>query len=264
MLRKAASQKTGQAGAGWSPLPRARAVRTAHFGRTRMRGGAWLLALWALAAAGCSNGGNSLTGGGVPIGRAVVEGTVVDAMEPGDPVNGALVTLAVDLSAESRTAVYTAQTRTDAEGVFRFTSVPEGDATIHVVPPGGMHGRPHTASVRIRGADTASVAIAIEPEGAVPPVASLTVTPDVVDAVVGEPVTITAAARLADGRPVRPTWVVEGGIGRIYPNGRFMPLREGTGLIRVRAGDLERVIPVTVTRQRTAPWPRRFTLAWAG
>lgn len=213
-----------------------------------MRLGLSALLLLLVALAGCGTTGSSLTGGGIPAGRATVEGTVVDSLEDEMPVPGAEVVLEVDTAAAAPRALpYHVETRTDKAGAFLFTGVPEGDATIRVTPPSGMHRRAGMARFTIRGEETASLAFAVEPNTPGFAVASLTVSPESIETAVGTPVMIVATATLADGRPIRPSWVIEGGVGRVTPRGHFMPTRVGTGRIRVRAGDLERVIPVVVT-----------------
>ncbi|MBI3944706.1 MAG: carboxypeptidase regulatory-like domain-containing protein [Armatimonadetes bacterium] len=204
--------------------------------------------LWLpLLLAGC--GGSALTGGGIPSGRAQIEGVVVDALDPDRPVADAEVTLAIILGGETRTALFTAETRTDAAGAFLFRNTPEGEAILRVTPPRGMHGRPTLASVRLRGGDTASLALAIEPDAATATGATLTVIPERIETTLGTPVTVAATAMLANGQTVRPSWVVEGGIGNITPQGRFVPRRIGSGQIRVRAGDREVVVPVVVAER---------------
>jgi hypothetical protein len=204
-----------------------------------------LLGLIAALLGGCGGGAiSSLTGGGVPAGRAALEGTVADALDPGQPVADATVSVTVQPDAGG--SAYTETTRTDSAGAFSFAGLPEGEATVQVTPPAAMPGRPLLAQVRVRGGYTASLAASIEPLGVVPAVASLTVSPESIDAVVGVPVEISATALLTNGRPIRPTWVVEGGIGRIGHGGHFLPLGVGSGQIRVRAGDQEKIIPVVV------------------
>jgi len=196
--------------------------------------------------AGCGGAGTSLTGGGIPAGRAVVEGTVVDSLDADAPVADADVVLTVETDA-TRSPAFTAQTRTGADGSFRFTEVPEGDASVEVTPPSHLRRRRASARLAIRGEETASIVICVEPDAPEYTVTSLTVSPESIETRVGQPVELTATATLADGSTVRPSWTVEGGIGRISPRGRFLPTRVGTGRILVRAGSLECVIPVTVT-----------------
>lgn len=202
----------------------------------------WACLAILLLAAGC--GGNAITGGGISAGR--VEGTVVDAVHSENPVTGAVVELVLEPDGGKHPAEYTAQARTDAEGRFVFTGLPAGEASVRVTPPAGMHARVSTTPVRVCGSDTASLAIAIEPDDQRLSVVTLTVCPESIDTALGKPVLILATALLSNGVPVRPTWIVDGGIGRVDHWGRFVPQRAGSGQIRVRAGELERVIPVLV------------------
>ncbi|MCX6380595.1 MAG: hypothetical protein NT023_14150 [Armatimonadetes bacterium] len=66
--------------------------------------------------------GNGFTGGGVPIGRAVIIGQAVSATAPNTPIANALVYVSV--STNTRVIGTTLTTTTDSNGKFKFSDIP--------------------------------------------------------------------------------------------------------------------------------------------
>jgi uncharacterized protein YjdB len=89
--------------------------------------------------------------------------------------------------------------------------------------------------------------VALVPEGTTVSVTSITVTPDRVTLRVGQMQSFTATLTGENVAGLAPTWVVDGGIGRISPHGMFMAERPGAGRVRALANGAEGSATVTVT-----------------
>ncbi len=204
-----------------------------------------MLVLLALAGGGCT-----LSGGSIPIGRPPgrVAGTVVHAVAPYGVVAGATVTV-LDARGQARRAV------TDKDGAFAIEDVAPGEASIVALREAAAAAPGHavTESVRLEArvdpGVTVSVVLALLPEdlhgepGSGPAIAQPA---GGVTVEIGDQQALQVKPGTSGGSALAPSYVVEGGVGTIGPDGVFHATAAGTGTIRVISGDVEDSRPITV------------------
>lgn len=198
----------------------------------RLAGGGLILA----ALVGC---GSSLTGGSVPLGTGTVTGTVSRATAPEETVADVPLTLVA-----SNGQTFT--TLSLADGTFLFQAVPSGSARLSVNPQPHQGFRRMQLVLNIGAEQRTEVWVALVPEDAPITVTRLTIQPSQVSLRVGEEQLFRATLQGQNIEGLTPTWIVEGGIGHISPQGMFLAERPGKGRIRALAENAEGAATVMV------------------
>ena len=188
--------------------------------------------------------GSSLTGGSVPLGT--VSGTVSRAINPNQTVANIPLTLVTSDGQDFHTV-------SQADGTFVFIDVPSGAAQLEVPsqPQQGLQGL--HLSLNIGVGQATDVAAALIPEDLVVEVTAITLTPSQVTLEVGQQQRFQATLTGSHPARLNPTWIVDGGIGRLSPGGMFRAEHPGTGQIRALVGDIEGSATVVVTAGNGGP-----------
>ncbi|MBD3292416.1 MAG: hypothetical protein GF393_05800 [Armatimonadia bacterium] len=221
----------------------------------------WLIGLFiavAIIAVGCG-GGDDGVGGGVaptpPAGTATLNGQVVAASNTNSLIANAVVTIqqagqVAAAQAGGRTAT------TAADGGFAFTNLPAGDWIVMVTTPQSEEFGTASARVSLNDDQTTTVSMAVLPLGLATPqqiqVDPVNTTVDVNGRIAYRAQVTGPANQILD---VEPTWVVNGEVGQITPDGIFTAHTVGNGSIRAFAGNAEQGASVTVV----APRPPQVT-----
>lgn len=193
---------------------------------------------------GC--GGSDLTGGSVPIGNpgpTRLIGTVVDEEEPTVPLADA----EVEISLEDGTKIVK---KTDTSGMFSAELPRDTRFTLKVRPPVGFEAIYHElVGDFVSDADEIRIVLPIPRKGAVmPSFAELKILPEKVTLQVHDKVQFHLQLTPPPQRPVRPVWSVHGGVGTITADGLFVATRPGSGVVRVRFGNLRAQAVVVVLK----------------
>lgn len=200
----------------------------------------WWFALIALGAAlsllltGCGSGIRAFSGGGFPIGKAVVIGRAVSAENPQIVYKGVRILLVATPPDGSSKSF---QTTTDASGSFQINDVPTGQvggAVQLTATPEDTSVRSQTLSFfvtngKIRGAFIALPKTTFDVSQAT----SLTINPPVVTVRPGDTVRVNAQLRDINGNvlPVLPSLVYDANLGDVGGDGTFFGRVEGTGTL---------------------------------
>lgn len=207
----------------------------------------------ALIAVGCGGGDG---GGGddvtpPPTGTATLNGQVVAANDTSLLLTNADVTIEpVGQTAAAQAGGRTVTTGPD--GGFAFTGLSAGEWTMRVTTPQSEEYGTGTARVPLVAGRTTTVSVAVLPlDTAAPQTIVLDPTSSTID--VGGRIGYRAQVEGPDGtvlRGIEPTWVVEGGIGSVNPEGIFTAQTVGSGKVRAFAGSAERASNVVVVNPR--------------
>lgn len=190
---------------------------------------------------GCGGGEDEGGGGGppLPVGTAVLRGAVIAADEVTTRLPNALVSVLG--TGRSQTA--------DAAGNFEIRGLPGGQYTVEAQTPNQSNYGTTRVVVTLVEGETTTVNLAVLPEGVPQPVE---VTLDPLAAVVDLNGRVRYRSQvLGQGgvvlEGVMPTWVVDGGIGTVTPDGLFIAQRVGDGSVIAYAGAAQRRSTVQVT-----------------
>jgi len=199
----------------------------------------WVLLWGSLCASGWVLG-CGLTGGSIPQGDPVLSGIAITSAAPYEAVGEATVTV---VTSDAKTL----ETTTDAEGTFELAEAAEGAVTITVTPPAGRALKPVVVESTLVTGATLYVVAAMEPSDVSYVVEQIAVTPKVLQAQVGQPAKLDFTVTGQNLTGLRPTWVVERGLGTIGGDGDFRPRRAGQGRILVQLGGKSDYAEVTVS-----------------
>lgn len=222
----------------------------------------WLTGLTiavAIIAVGCS-GGDGAGDGGVapppPADTATLNGQVVSASDLGSLVANAVVTVRpVGQSASAQDGDVVATT--DVNGGFVFRELPAGEYIITVTTPTSEELGTATARVTLNAAQTKTVSMAVLPLGLLAPEQILidptSATVDINGRIAYRSQVLGPSGQIYGA--IEPTWVVEGGIGQITPEGIFTAQSVGAGTVRAYSGNAVSSSSVNVV----APRPPQVT-----
>lgn len=183
--------------------------------------------------------------GGGPVETATVQGRVIDAADENVGVPNALVSLTPQAPRSRQGPIVDT---TDANGFYQLENVQTGKATLEVrLDPGSIYDSVQiTLSVRSGVTDVdvrlvrKSVAGALTVQITQKPSGSLRV---------GD--VFQFAARVTGGSGERPSWALDGDIGRINSDGFFTATKEGSGIVRAYVGTVSDAASVQVQRGET-------------
>ena len=187
-----------------------------------------------LGGAGCGGGGLGFTGGGVPIGKAVLKGRVVAAANPSQPLANAQVTvIATPLSG----ARYLVTTTTDQNGFFTATDIPTdavtGVVTADAVSVDGAY-KEQRVSFLARNNHQATLIFALPPATyALDPGTKISISPAQVTLQTGQNAHFTAKLTSATGAilPFTPTLTFDDDFGSLNSDGSFTGTGVGSGTV---------------------------------
>ncbi|MGI5819410.1 MAG: carboxypeptidase-like regulatory domain-containing protein [Armatimonadota bacterium] len=196
----------------------------------------------ALIAAGCG-GGNGQDGGPAPTtGTATLNGQVVSASSTGTLIANAVVTV----EGTGRSAM------TGADGGFVITNLPAGERVVSVTTPQSAEYGTASARVALVSNQTKTVSFAVLPLGLQAPERILVdpgaATVDMHGRIAYRAQVIGPNNQVLEG--IEPTWVVDGGIGQITPEGVFTAHTVGSGNVKAYSGNAQRSASVTVVGPR--------------
>jgi len=213
----------------------------------------------AIIAVGCGGGDGGGGGGVTPppaTGTATLNGQVVAASDTNSLIANAVVT------AQPAAQVASAQagartTTTGANGGFVFTNLPAGNWNVTVTTPQSEQFGTANARVPLTADETTTVSLAVLPLGLVAPqsiqIDPASATLDLNGRIAYRAQVVGPDSQVYEG--IEPTWVVEGDIGQVTPDGIFTAQTVGTGRVNAFAGNAESSASVTVV----APRPPRVT-----
>jgi len=208
----------------------------------------------AIIAVGCGGGDG---GGGddvtppPPTGTATLNGQVVAANDTSQLLTSADVT--IEPAGETAAAQAGRRTvTTGPDGGFAFTGLSAGEWTVRVTTPQSEEYGTGMARVPLVADRTTTVSVAVLPlDIAAPQSIVLDPTNSTID--VGGRIDYRAQVEGPGGtvlRDIEPTWVVEGGIGTVNPDGVFTAQSVGSGKVRAFAGNVEKASSVVVVNPR--------------
>lgn len=179
--------------------------------------------------------GNSFTGGGVPIGRAVIIGRAVSAIAPNAPIASARVYLSI--STNTRTGM-TLTATTDLTGRFTFPDIPVESAPTSVrvaIEPTSNAYLAQQIFFKLDKGNTANLIVTLAP-AAIDPTqvssVSLSPTPNIFPTLTGQ---VNAQALDSQGTPLQitPSLLFIGDFSAVQPNGTFVSVQEQIGTVEV-------------------------------
>jgi hypothetical protein len=179
-----------------------------------------LSALWLLAT-GCG-GPLALTGGSIPIGRALLQGRIARADDLSRPVSGAAVVLKLDKASGVRYA--------DADGKFEFANIRGGIYACTVFPPEGSGLQAWTNQIQLPEGERAQMLAAMLPSNVNSgSVSEVKIIPNGYTLSVGETVRFTAHAYdHADiEMNLRGSLLLIGDVGELSQDGTFQATKPG-------------------------------------
>ncbi len=213
-----------------------------------------LLIAVALIAGGCSGGdGNGGDDGDVtppPTDSGTLNGQVVAASDTRMVVEHADVT--ITRVGQTDTAQATRTATTGVDGGFVFDDLPAGTWAVNVTNPRSERLGTGSARVSIVPDRTSTISVAVLPLGLATPERILldptSATIDVNGRIAYRAEVIGPGGEVYED--IEPTWVVEGGVGRISPEGVFTAQSVGSGGVRAYSGSAERRSSLTVVGPR--------------
>ena len=209
----------------------------------------------ALIAVGCGGGdGGGGGGGGTPppqSGTATLNGQVVAASNTNTIIQGAVVTIRpVGQVAAAQSGERSVNT--GADGGFAFTNLPAGTWAVSVTTPLSEDFGTAGARVSLVADRTTTVSLAVLPLGlAAPERINLDPTSATID--LNGRIAYRSQVMGPNGQvydDIEPTWVVEGRVGEINPDGVFTALSEGNGAVKAYSGNAEKSSTVVVVGPR--------------
>ncbi len=193
--------------------------------------------------AGCSGGDDGNDVAPPPAdGTGTLNGQVVAASDTGVLVPNAVVT--VEEIGRSVT--------TGVSGGFAFSNLPVGTWTVTVTTPQSEDLGTARARVPVARNETTTVSLAVLPLGIVAP-AQISLDPTSVTIDVNGRVAYRSQVRGPGSQiyeEIQPTWVVEGGVGHISPQGLFTAQSVGEGRVTAYSGNAARSSSVVVVGPR--------------
>lgn len=183
---------------------------------------------------GCGSGINSFSGGGFPIGKALVFGRAVSAENPQVVFAGVRIILHATPGNGSSERL---ETTTDANGNFEVGNIPTGQSggTVQMTAvPADPNVRQQSLAFFVANGRRTGVFLSLpQMSFDISRARSLAFSTPSVTVRPGDTVRLNAQVRDADGEvlPVVPTLVYDAGLGTVGGDGTFFGVNEGTGNI---------------------------------
>ena len=205
---------------------------------------------------GCGGGGNSFTGGSIPIGKAALTGRVVHSDDATQPLANAPVEI---VASPQNSAVKILHATTDQNGVFNVTDIPtdaaSGPVTVTAASADGAY-KAQQISFRLTNNHSASVIFALPPANYTPAIGTtLTISPSRLTAQPGQRIQVSARLQSPGGAPLAltPTLFFDDSFGLLNPDGTFTASDAGTGAITAYwYNGLSATASVTVSQMQIA------------
>jgi hypothetical protein len=141
---------------------------------------------------------------------------------------------------------------TGPDGGFIIEGLPPGTSTVMVTTPQSEQLGTAMAEVPLAEGRTTRVSLAVLPLDVAAPqqiqVDPTDTTVDVKGRIAYRAQVVGAGGEVLDG--IEPTWVVQGGVGQITPQGIFTAENVGTGTVKAYSGNAQRTADVTVVASR--------------
>ena len=180
---------------------------------------------------GCG-GSSGFTGGGVPIGKAALNGRLISAANPQLPLANAQISI---LATPNQSAAQTITTTTDANGMFHVTGIPtdaiNGTVTVSAMPQGAAF-LSQQVTFLIVNQHSANLIMALPPaDYHFAPGTSLAIEPQSAHIVTGQSVQFSAHVVDASGTNLAlvPTLLFGDDFGTLNDDGTFTATGSGTG-----------------------------------